>query len=650
MTRLLDVGTAGYLLRAMAAAFLACALYLQVSTQPMLASGQARAGLAILALAGVLVWLRPRSAAWLLVPAAAGLAWARAGPPPAAVPASLLRAQPRAVVVEAKVRWSTQGAPGGCSFEVDQLSGLHPEVRVWVRSSMPFPPPTGARVQLQARTRLQGGRLAFEHAVWRQVDGKFSPPSPLQRLRSWIRTRLQANLSSGDAGLARALLLGESQAAPWLQRTAYRQLGLLHLLCISGLHFWVWGGLLRRLLPGRCGALRWPCLIALAGLAQFSAPVLRAATALALREWMAARGRACLAWQLWACALWIELTRSDGLPMGLLLSYAATAGLLWAPSGFQQHGLLRALLPSAAAFLATAPLLHSWQATIEVWSIPLTPVFALLLPFRLIGCLLSCAPFCAGLGSLVFSGTRFIEQGCLNVFASMPGTPWPLPQVPSLSILWACCGCLLCMRLRSRLAGFAAALLGLSFVLAWCNPSNSHPPARLVLSDPPARWLIATGPSGSVLMPLDKDQLASPRRLDRSLLPALAKARARPPWKILGASSQQVVQLDRFLPGIQRAFDWQMHAALGFQYRSWCAAIGSEALAWQFSCEAQRLLVLVDTQPSSLRTLVQMLPPQQWTTLVLPGTTPSHPEFSIFHAQLGRPPIIGLNSALEDEP
>jgi predicted membrane metal-binding protein len=658
VTRLLEVGTAGYLLRAMAGAFMAGALWLQVCAVPTPDGGPARLGLVVLAVVGLVVWFLPRSAAWLLVPAAAGLAWARAGPPLVAVPSSLLHAQPRAVVVEAQVRWALQGPPDSCAFEVDRLTGVHPELRVWVRSSLSHPPPLGARIRLQARARLQRGRLILDHAVWQACAGVSTPPSLLQRTRSWVRTRLQARLPRTDAGLARALLLGESQAAPGLQRAAYRQLGLLHLLCISGLHFWVWGGLLRRFLPGPCARMRWPCLIALAGLAQFSAPVLRAATALALREWMAARGRACLAWQLWACALWVELTRSDGLPMGLLLSYAATAGLLWAPSVPARQRLLRVLLPSAAAFLATAPILHSWQATLEPWSIPLTPLFALLLPFRLLASVFSCAPFGDQLGRLMFAGARFIEHGCLEFFSGLPGTPWPLPHLSRLGVLLACGACLLLMRVRARAIRNGAMLLGLCVLLAWSSRSKQLHAAHLEFSSGPGRWLIAAEQAGSLLMPLDGQQHATPRQIERSLLPALARAKAGPPWQVVGASPQLIAQLNRHLPGVQPAPNWQMDPRAAFCFRSWPAAgpleIGAasagEILAWQVSREEVCVLILLDTQPSALRSLARQLAPQDWSALVLPGKTPQHSEFSIFHAQLGKPPVFDLNEVPRNTP
>jgi hypothetical protein len=513
----------------MAGVFLACAVLLRVSARPPFLAEHAQLGLGILAFLGALVLLFPRQTAWLLVPAAAGLAWARAGPAPAAVPDAQLHTQARAVVVEARVRWARVEPLRGCSFQVDQLSGMPPGLRVWVRSTLLRAPAAGSRVRLQARARLVNQKLELDHAVWKLLPWERSPPSILQNARSWVRSRLQTRLPKIDAGLARALLLGESQAAPSFQRLAYRQLGLLHLLFISGLHFWVWSGLLRRLLPSRMAWLRWPVLFALAGLAQFSAPVLRAATALALREWLAARGRACLAWQLWACALWVEIARSAGLPMGLLLSYAATAGLLWVPPTPGRHWLLRSLVPSAAAFLATAPLVHTWQATLEAWSIPLTPVFACLLPFRLLGSALTCLPFGAWLGSGLFASTRFLEDRCLDLLAELPGTPWPLPHFSSLAVCLACAGCLLILRMRARLAG-ASLLAVMGCILLGSAESHGHLHATPIQLDcDPGNWVIATSQNGSWLIPLDNERLASRLRLGHGFLPLLAKSKARPP-------------------------------------------------------------------------------------------------------------------------
>jgi competence protein ComEC len=372
-------------------------------------------------------------------------------------------------------------------------------------------------------------RVVLDQAIWQPLDQARSPSSWIQAVRSWVRLRLHSKLAKTDAGLARALLLGESQAAPVDQRSAYRQLGLLHLLCISGLHFWVWGGLLRRLLPSKVRWLRWPCLLVLAGLAQFSAPVVRAATALVLREWLAARGRACLAWQLWACALWVELARSSGLPMGFLLSYAATAGLLWTPHAPGRHWLLRTLLPSAAAFLATAPLVHTWQATLEPWSIPLTPVFASLLPFRLLGSALTCLPGGAWFGNGLFTSTRFLEDLCLDLLAGLPGTPWPLPHFSSMNVSLACAVCLLLLRMRAKVAWSSSlALTGFSLV-AWAPDPSASQSRTVALHSDPGNWVVASADSGSWLIPLDNDRLASRLKLGSGLLPFLAQAQARPP-------------------------------------------------------------------------------------------------------------------------
>jgi hypothetical protein len=51
-----------------------------------------------------------------------------------------------------------------------------------------------------------------------------------------------------------------------------------------------------------------------------------------------------------------------------------------------------------------------------------------------------------------------------------------------------------------------------------------------------------------------------------------------------------------------------------------------------------------------LRSLARQLAPQDWSALVLPGKTPQHSEFSIFHAQLGKPPVFDLNEVPRNTP
>jgi hypothetical protein len=102
-----------------------------------------------------------------------------------------------------------------------------------------------------------------------------------------------------------------------------------------------------------------------------------------------------------------------------------------------------------------------------------------------------------------------------------------------------------------------------------------------------------------------------------------------------------------------------MNPAAGLRYRAWHrvpvstqhvsmsaqqAPMSSAPIAWQVGTERDNLLILVDSQASALRTLAKQLPAQTWSGLVLPGPIPLHPEFTLFFAQLGRPPILGVDT------
>lgn len=633
------------LLRAMAFVFLASAVLLHcVRLQP-----SASAGLAAWAGAagfGLMALLRPRRLAWLLIPAAASLAWARAGPQSAAFSGPLAGDQARAVVVEGRVLWARQTHSGSLLFELDQLTALPAQLRVRASSSQHRLPQAGHFIQVQARARLRQGRLMLEHALWSPLtDRPAQPPPRLDRLRASLRSRIVQQLPPHDAGLARALLLGESFAAPEQQRTAYRQLGLLHLLCISGMHFWVWGGLLRRLLPLRMRFLRWPFLLGLGALANFSAPVLRAASALAIREWLATQGRSCVAWQLWSVALWLELGRSPGSPLGMLLSYSATAGLLLVPAPPHAGWMRRCLVPSAAAFLATAPILHTWQATLEPWSIPLTPLFALLLPFRLLGSALACLPGFHGFGAITLALTRGIEESALAALEHFPATPWALPQLAPIHVLLACCLALAALRMQGAWR-LRLAVLVLALSVSNSRSQTKDRSAAWIFHPGNEAWLIATDPQGSVLLPLHPKPRTGAGPFAQVPLQQLARERAPTPWRLIDPTHQWLPVLRGLQARMETASHWQQDPQHGWKWRAWHgqraagASPSRKLLAWEFLHTNQAVLALLGTAPHELRELRSQLPPRNWSAVVLPASIPAHADFAIFLASLGKPPVF----------
>ena len=262
------------------------------------------------------------------------------------------------------------------------------------------------------------------------------------------------------------MLLGESSAAPAALREDYRALGLLHLLCVSGMHLWCWAACLRHLLRGRLAVLRLPCLLAVTALAGFAAPVLRALAALAWRAVLTHRGWRVAPLQLWAAALWVEMLLVPARPAGLgfVLSYAATFFLL-AATGPVKRNSTRIAVASLAATLGTMPWILRAGGTVQPWAPLLSPLFALLLPVRILCCAAALLPGAEWAAGAVLRITLWPEQALLSLLRGLPGAPWAATTLPfgaalaaSLCALWAlraAAG----SRLRAALRGSGAAVL-----------------------------------------------------------------------------------------------------------------------------------------------------------------------------------------------
>lgn len=386
------------------------------------------------------------------------------------------------------------------------------------------PPPgsAGRELLLAGLLHAPEGRLRLDRGHW-VLRGR-SRLALLERLREAIRRRVDRRLDPVQAGLARAWLLGDRSGLPGSSRESYRRLGLLHLLAVSGLHLWVWGSLLARLLPGPLRRLRWPLLAFLALLAGAGPAVLRAGGALILREFRAGRGRATPAATLWAFPLLLELLLLPGrdLGPGFLLSYGATGALLALRPPAEAAFLLRLLLPSAAAFLGTAWILHGLQGTLEPWSIPATPLLAALLPLRLLaslGCLLPGLP---GEGAAaILEATGGLEARLLAWPGPLPAAPWVLTATPFPAVAAACALGLGLLRPGvSRLRRLAGGLL-LPLLLA----PRPGPPGLALF--PVGHGLAAVLADGREALAFDlgsREHAAAPL-LDRILLPGLRRLR-----------------------------------------------------------------------------------------------------------------------------
>lgn len=474
-------------------------------------------------------------------------------------------------------------------------------------------------------------------ARWRTSPAQpVGPSAMLERLRDAVRSRFTEVLPPDEAAFGCALLLGERNRIPSGRLAPYRRLGLLHLLAVSGLHVWLWDALLRLLLPRRCRRLRLPLLLLVILLAGCRPPVIRAGVALLLRELQAARGQRVPGSALWAAALVLErLLFPDRTPgLSLTLSYAATAGILMSQAPPQSGLLRRSLQPSLGAWLGTAPILFRMQGTLEPWSIPLTPLAALLLPIRILLDLLALA----GLGTIVTPILRLLSQLETAAFAGLdllPATPLSAPHVAWLWILaFAGAGLVLLYKQRVNMAG---GLLGVGLALLCWLPVNTRPLIAVLPVGHGQACLIA-GEQESLWFDIGSLEIEPDRLIDRHLLPTLASLRTPPPRIVLqshgdadhaGAAS---LWAERF--GARRIGGpdgpWRLErGAMAVSLPPWQIAIyrtglrvGASAndrgLALDIQSDGERCVLLGDQSMHELLQLVDRIPPGPIDRLLLP--------------------------------
>jgi len=451
---------------------------------------------------------------------------------PAALPADLRPDAARPLALQGRLREHRRDAAGRARGVLDRLAD--PNARPL---DLPARPLEFAGAWLDERARA-GDRVAVQgllvrergrerllearmHAVRRGADAG----SWLPRLRDAVARRLGRVLPPAEAGMARALLLGERDGLEATRRHAYRDLGLLHLLAVSGMHLWLWDALLRRILRGRSAWLRAPMLAAAAVLAGGRPAVVRALAALLLRDFLARRGRPVRGAALWGAALWIEVAlvppRSAGL--GFLLSYAATLALVACPAPPDSKRWRRVLQPSCAAFLATAPLLHAVQGTLEPWSAPLTPLFALLLPLRMSCAALALLPGCGAPVALVLAGVGGLEDGVLGIAAALPGSPLALTRLSSGWLLGVAGLGLAGLRARHAPATRRACGAACAAAILWLAmlPPRAAQPGLLALPVGHGLAVVVAGTEHSLVFDLGSADLAPQMLVDRVLLPAL---------------------------------------------------------------------------------------------------------------------------------
>lgn len=412
----------------------------------------------------------------LLLLASFGLALQRA---PRAREVQLLEARPVQCVARLR-EWHVREDQAWAVF--DQLEDLHgqslahPGERLLGLGAGPGrAPQPGQILRLEGLLVHDGRSFRLESFRWSLEHAQRAPP--LLSLRNGVRARLKTNLSAEEAGLAVALLLGEKNTlTPWMEES-YRRFGLVHLLAVSGMHFWLWDQLLRRVLRGPSAYFRLPLLGLAAALAGGSTPVMRALSVVVLRDVAARFTRAVRGLHLWAAAWMLEiaLLPPEALGLGFILSYAATGFLIHGAATAAASLWRKTLQASWVAFLGSLPFLHMVQGTLEPWSILLSPILGLLLPLRLCGALLALLP---GFGSMVdpfLRGISALESCAFTLLDHLPWSPWSTPQASSLWYVAAAILGFLAVRPRiGRMRGYRM-LLWTAFAICLWAPTAREP-------------------------------------------------------------------------------------------------------------------------------------------------------------------------------
>ncbi|MCC6642005.1 MAG: DNA internalization-related competence protein ComEC/Rec2 [Deltaproteobacteria bacterium] len=406
------------------------------------------------------------------------------------------------------------------------------------------------------------GRLVDPLLIVRRVDDAASDARRagwIERLRARAGERLAREGPGGE--LLRALACGERAAVANATRLAFQELGLSHLLSVSGLHLVLVAGLaygaaagvlrriprltachdVRRL--ALAGAFVSACFYAL--FAGFEVPVQRSlvfvgAGALALARRRPLRTRSALV----AAGLLVLAARPTALfDAGAQMSFAASAALLalrregttsagsGALLGRLRSGLHGLISTSAAATAATAPIAATHLGVIApaglVANLAFVPWTGIaLLPAALAGAALAAAPGELALETVAIAGCAQIASWTSEVTEQLAAwTPDLRPAPPPGAVRLAACAGLALAAVRAPALGlrvFAAALSCLLLATARPAPIAPQPPRAVFLDVGQGDAILVQGREGVLLVDAG---LALPDGLDlgRSVVvPALA--------------------------------------------------------------------------------------------------------------------------------
>ncbi len=332
-------------------------------------------------------------------------------------------------------------------------------IRVFRNLGQPDPIPRAA----SRGVLLSGGAHAVE---------LISRPTTLRglidRFRAYTRRRIRATFAVRAEGLARALVLGESDLSD-AEDEAFRKSGLAHLLAVSGTHL-VFAVVSVVALLRFC-LVRLPALAARGDVARIAA-LAGAVLALAYADFAGGSGSAWrAAWMLsaafaaralsrapdalravgWSIFVGVVVDPLAGFDLSFLLSLAATSGLLslshWAGPGLQGissttlRWLSTAVAATVASMIPCAPLLALMAPEITVAGVAANVVAApfgelVSLPLCLLHPLLGFAPGLERGVALAASGALVIvgQVARLSADATWATIPVPIPAPAQLGL------------------------------------------------------------------------------------------------------------------------------------------------------------------------------------------------------------------------
>ena len=159
-----------------------------------------------------------------------------------------------------------------------------------------------------------------------------SPPSLADRWRSWVKRKL----STDKSGLVLGMFAGDKKSVHHDVQRALRQLGLSHLLAVSGYHVSLVSLAFFFLLQGQHRLMRMGSVLGVAAVWIFvaatgwSLSAIRAAVMASLGWWFLVRGRSLNTWGLLGAAGCVVavVEPMSPLQLGAQLSFAATAALI----------------------------------------------------------------------------------------------------------------------------------------------------------------------------------------------------------------------------------------------------------------------------------------------------------------------------------